>query len=284
MAAHAVLSGLDGVLMALRINRTVHLDSWMLSTSLHGRWSGAGLRALCEAITGAFPDHLPVVRCVDSWTCPDLVGSLQSDGWLFLPARQIWVTDNLATDWHPRSHVKSDRRAMRRSGLAKEEMQVMGDDDAARIDQLYAQLYLERYSSRNPVYTPAFVKLAHETGVLKFLVGRAKDGIIMVSSGVRCAGGIVTVAMLGYDTTRPQSEALYRIACLLSSEWAMERGLRHHGSAGAGIFKSNPGARSQIEYMAVYTRHLGRARRTGIALLAQTLERTMVPALKKQGW
>ncbi|MEO0872304.1 MAG: hypothetical protein AAFY19_10195, partial [Pseudomonadota bacterium] len=213
-----------------------------------------------------------------------LVSSLKSDGWSLLPSRQVWVTEDLESQWKPRSHTKSDRRAMRKSGLVIEELDVMSDADAARLAELYAQLYLQRYSPLNPAYTPAFLKLACESGALRFRVARGADGVIMASAGMRVAGDTVTVPMLGYDTTRPQTEALYRIASLLSSEWAMERGYRHHGSSGASTFKTNRGARGVMEYMAVYTGHLTWGRRLGIKTFAEALERTMVPALQSQGW
>lgn len=282
--AKATLGALDLWLKTLAINRTVHIDNWMLSTSLHGRWDGTGLAAIRKAVVEAYPDHLPIIRCVDEWTSPKLYANLERDGWTLLPSRQIWVTENLETDWKPRSHTKSDRRAMRRSGLVVEDLETMSEADAARIAELYAQLYLDRYSALNPAYTPAFVKTAFESGALRWRVARGADGRIMASAGMRVAGDVVTVPMLGYDTTRPQSEALYRIASLLSSEWAMERGLRHHGSAGASTFKRNRGARGVIEYMAVSTEHLGWRRRQGIKALAHVMKRTMVPALQKQGW
>ncbi len=282
--ARLALGALDHWLQALAINRTIHIDNWMLSTNLHGDWEGSGLAKLRSALTEDYPEHLPVIRCVDSWSSPQLVKALREDGWLFLPARQIWVTDELAANWKPRSHTKRDRRALRRSGLVVEDLEEMRGPDADRIAQLYAQLYLERYSPLNPAYTPAFVKLAFDAGVLRWRVARGADGVIMASAGMRVAGDIVTVPMLGYDTKRPQGEALYRIASYLSSEWAMERGYRHHGSAGAGEFKRNRGARGVIERMAVHTGHLPLGRRLGIKVFAKTLERTMVPALKKQGW
>ncbi|MEO0464637.1 MAG: hypothetical protein AAF127_16040 [Pseudomonadota bacterium] len=282
--SHAALSVLDRWLKAARINRVVHLDNWLLSTSLHGAWNGEGLPAMRQALVERFDDHIPVVRCVDEWSCPQLMKALRGDGWTLLASRQIWVTDDLARDWKPRSHVKSDRRAMRRSGLTIETLETVTLKDAQRIADLYAQLYLGRYSSLNPVYTPAFVELAARTGLLQYRVARDDQGMIMAVAGMRVAGDIVTVPMLGYDTTRPQSEALYRIASLLSSEWALEQGLRHHGSAGAGTFKSNRGARSEIEYMALYTGHLAPSRRALLKGFAQATQRVMAPTLKAQGW
>jgi len=103
-------------------------------------------------------------------------------------------------------------------------------------------------------------------------------------AALRCAGGVGTVPLMGYDTARPQSEALYRIASYLAYDLALARGLRFHGSAGASEFKRNRGARGVIEYMAVDGRHLSAPRRAGLAVLAAGLQRFMVPMLEKQGW
>ncbi|MEO1662982.1 MAG: hypothetical protein AAFR51_18500 [Pseudomonadota bacterium] len=284
LGAKVALAGLDRWLKALAINRTVHIDNWMLSTNLHGNWEGAGLPQIRQAVTQAFPKHLLIIRNVDPWSCPQLLESLRADGWTLLPSRQIWVTDDLENNWKPRSHTKSDRRALRRSDLEIEDLVSVGEQDAQRIADLYTQLYLGRYSALNPSYSARFVQQAYQSGALQWRVARNAEGTIMASAGMRVAGDIVTVPMLGYDMQRPQSEALYRIASLLSADWAHERGFRHHGSSGAGEFKSNRGARSVIEYMAVYTGHLPMARRQGIKALSATLNRTMVPALQKHGW
>ena len=251
--AKVALAALDRWLKALAINRTVHIDNWMLSTNLHGNWDGAGLLQIRQSVTQAFPNHLPIIRNVDPWCCPQLLESLMADGWTLLPSRQIWVTDDLEKNWKPRSHTKSDRRALRRSALEVEDLERVGDHDAERIANLYAQLYLKRYSSLNPAYSAHFVKIASQSGTLRWRVARNTGGTIMASAGMRVAGDIVTVPMLGYDMQRPKSEALYRIASLLSADWAMERGYRHHGSSGAGEYKANRGARSVIEYMAIHS-------------------------------
>jgi hypothetical protein len=92
------------------------------------------------------------------------------------------------------------------------------------------------------------------------------------------------VPLLGYDMTRPQSEGLYRIASYMAADAAMNTGLRFHGSAGAGEFKRNRGARGIIEYMAVDGRHLSAPRRAGLAVLAAGLNAAMKPMLERNGW
>lgn len=284
MAGHAALWSIDRALRAVRINRAVHLDNWLLSTSLHGDWKGEELACLRNALCEAFDDRLLVLRTLDEVTCPQLLEAARADGWTLLPARQVWITVDMARDWQRRSHVKRDRGALRKSGLIVELAETLSAADCERIADLYRRLYLGRYSGYNPRYTARFIALAAQLGVLRFRVARDRAGRIMAASGMRIAGGVLTVPMIAYDMERPQDEALYRIASYLSAEYAHEHGLIHHGSSGASIFKRHRGAFGVIEYTAVYSRHLPRARQLGLAAFAAFLERAMVPMLKHQGW
>ncbi|MEO1489353.1 MAG: hypothetical protein AAFR88_07965 [Pseudomonadota bacterium] len=283
-AASAGLAVLDRALRAIQVNRAVHLDNWLLSTSLHGDWAGKELTALREELTTAYPDRFIIMRTLDGVTSPDLLEAARADGWTLLPARQVWITQDMEAQWKRRSHVKRDRSALRKSGLSVELARELSGADCERIAQLYHSLYHGRYSGMNPRYTARFVELAARLGVLRFRVARSNDGRIMAASGMRVAGNIVTVPMIAYDMDRPQEEALYRIASYLSADYAHEEGLIHHGSSGAGTFKSNRGAKGVIEYMAVYAGHLPSTRRTGLSAFAAVLERTMVPTLRRQGW
>ena len=86
------------------------------------------------------------------------------------------------------------------------------------------------------------------------------------------------------ETSLQVVEALYRIACYMFSDWAMVRGLRLHGSAGAAEFKRLRGAKGVIEYMAIHGGHLGAARQAPVRLLARVLESLVVPLMRRQGW
>lgn len=283
-AASAALALLDRLLRAARLNHAVHLDNWLLSTNLHGDWDGAGLPAIRTALAGRFPDHFVILRSLDGWSCPTLLAAARADGWVLLPARQIWVVDDLARDWRPRNDHGNDRRALARSGLVIEEPTSIGAADAARIAELYHMLYVGRYSALNPVFTPAFIAFSAETGLLRYRLAREPGGRIMAVAGMLVRDGILTPPVVGYDTSRPQREALYRIASYLFCDWALERGLALHGSAGAADFKRKRGAHGVIEYMAVHAGHLSRSRRAALALLAQLLDRVAVPMMRSQGW
>lgn len=282
--AQGVLSVLDAHLRVMRINHCVHLDNWLLSTSLHGDWKGEGLAEMRGVLADRFPDHFQLIRSIDPFSCPQLLETARADGWTLMPARQIWVTDDLRRDWKKRNNTQNDRRALKKSGLIVEEPSALSKDDCERIATLYSDLYLGRYSAINPIFTARFIEFACDTELLQFRVARNADRQIMAVCGLRVAGQIATVPLLGYDLSRPQSEGLYRIASYLASDYAMERNLRFNGSAGAGKFKAMRGARGQIEYMAVHAAHLSPQRRAGLAVLAASLNGVMKPMLEKQGW
>jgi hypothetical protein len=284
LAARAALGVLDGLLRAARINRAVHLDNWLLSTNLHGDWDGSGLAAARALLSQRFPDHFLILRSLDAWSCPKLLEAARADGWILAPSRQVWVVDDPARDWRPRNHTTNDRRALARSALRVEDLKTVDASDAARIAELYDLLYVGRYSALNPVFTPRFIQAAQALGMLHHRVARDSAGRIMAAAGMLARNGVMTPPVVGYDTSRPQAEALYRIASYLYGDWAETQGLALHGSAGAGDFKRNRGARGVIEYMAIHAGHLGAGRREAVRRLAQALERFAVPMMQREGW
>jgi hypothetical protein len=282
--ATTALGVLDALLRAARINRAVHIDNWLLSTNLHGDWDGAGLAEIRRLLAERFPTHFLILRSLDAWSCPRLLQAARDDGWMLLPARQVWVVDDLAREWQPRNNFANDRRALAKSGLTIEDAGPFDAADRARIAELYEMLYVQKYSGLNPVFTPDFIALTQTTGLLHYRVARDPVGRIMAVAGMLARGQVMTPPVVGYDITRPRTDALYRVASFLFSEWAMERGLKLHGSAGAADFKRRRGARGVIEYMAVHAGHLDIGRRTAVRLLARQLERFVAPMMQKEGW
>lgn len=282
--ARGMLAALDLLLRRARINRIVHLGNWMLSTNLHDGWRGEGLRKARDALVAMYPDHFLGIRSVDDWSSPGLGDALRADGWILTPSRQIWVTDDLRCDWAPRHNHANDRRLIARTQLRIDDLDGVTDEDARRIAELYAMLYVDRYSTLNPMLTPAFIKASAKTGMIGYRVARDRSGIIMAVAGMWTRDGVMTPPVVGYDTGRPQREGLYRIATWLFMERALEAGWRLHASAGAAHFKRQRGARGAIEWNAYYARHLPRGRQLAIEALAALLTRTAVPLMVAKGW
>ncbi|MEA3010698.1 MAG: hypothetical protein QOJ91_2390 [Sphingomonadales bacterium] len=282
--SRAALAALDLVLKAARINRIVHLGNWLLSTNLHDGWRGEGVKAAREALAEAHPDHLIGIRSVDDWSSPGLRETLIADGWILVPSRQIWVVDDLARDWTRRGDHANDRRLVARSPLRISDLEEVEARDARRIAELYARLYVAKYSALNPILTPAFIQASAQTGMMSYRVARDPAGTIMAVAGMWERGGIMTPPVVGYDTARPQSEGLYRIASWMFMAKALEAGWRLHGSAGAAHFKRLRGARGVIEWNAYHAAHLSPARRKAIQALATLLKRFVVPMMVSRQW
>jgi hypothetical protein len=280
----AALAALDLVLKAARINRIVHLGNWLLSTNLHGGWRGEGVEAAREALAEAHPDHLLGIRSVDDWSSPGLREALIADGWIIVPSRQVWVVDDLARDWKKRNEYGNDRRLVARSPLAVSDLERIDDAEAARIADLYAMLYVGKYSALNPIFTPAFIQVSASSGMISYRVARDPGGAIVAVAGMWERAGVMTPPVVGYDTARPRSDGLYRIASWMFMERAMESGWRLHGSAGAAHFKRLRGARPVIEWNAYYGAHLSAARRRSVEALAILLRRFVVPVMVAKQW
>lgn len=279
----ALIAIFDKALIAAGINRIVHVDNMLLSTNLHGDWKGEDVPEIRAALVALYPDHIVAIRSLDPWSCSDLLAACEADQWLRLASRQIWVTDDLARDWRPRNSTQNDRRLLAHSDLIVEDLIAMTGEDARRIAELYHLLYVGKYSPLNPVFTPAWIAMTHEQGILRYRGARGPDGRLMAVAGSLVRGGVLTPPIVGYDTTRPQKEGLYRIAAWLFSEVAEREGLRLNGSAGASDFKRRRGAHGVIEYSALYVRHLSIWRRLALVLVAGLLDHVAVPMMKRRG-
>ncbi|MGZ8284303.1 MAG: hypothetical protein ACXW27_01510 [Allosphingosinicella sp.] len=282
--SRAALAGLDRVLKAARINRIVHLGNWLLSTNLHGGWRGEGVRAARKSLAEAHPDHLLGIRSVDDWSSPGLREALIADGWIMVPSRQVWVVDDLARNWAKRNAFGNDRRLVARSPLLVSDLENVEPGDARRIADLYALLYVGKYSRLNPVLTPAFIRASAVSGMMSYRVARDSCGTIQAVAGMWERGGVMTPPVVGYDTGRPQREGLYRIASWMFMERAMRAGWRLHASAGAAHFKRLRGARGIIEWNAYHAAHLSTARRKAVEGLAVLLKRFVVPMMIAKQW
>lgn len=260
----------------------MHLDNWLLSTNLHGDWDGSDLPAVRQVLAEHFPGHYLAVRSVDPWSSPGLEAALRRDGWLMLPSRQVWVVDDIERDWRPRKSVGHDARVLRRSGMLPEALHSLQPGDAQRIAQLYRMLYVDKYSELNPVFTPAWIELTHRCGLLDYHVVRDRSGAIVSVAGSLIRGGVLTPPVVGYDTTRPRSEGLYRIASYLFSDHAGRHGARLHASAGAADFKRVRGARPVIECTAVWTGTVPAWRAWLLRGFAALLWRVAVPIMKRR--
>lgn len=278
-----VASSAGALLRSARVNRIVHVNNYMLSTNLHGGWNGENIEAIRHLLVTRYPDHLIAVRSLNDWSDSALWRRFSDAGWKMLPSRQIYVTDDMETDWSPHRDTRRDLAILARVADRIDPLQTLRPGDAERIAQLYAMLYLDRYSKLNPAFTAAYIEMTHRTQFFHYRGLRGADGALSAIVGCFIRGGVLTTPIVGYDTARPASEGLYRIASAMLAQMAIEHGCKLNGSAGAADFKRNRGARAVIEYSAYFVDHLSFARRATIGAIERLLNKVAVPVMVERG-
>ena len=277
----AVVRSLEVLTRICDLDRIVHVNNWLMSTNLPSGIDPDLSADQTRALVAEFPDHILAMRSLSNLQCGPLITALKTAGWIFLPTRQVFIVEDVARDSLSRRDARNDAKLWHNSTFSYEELQIMTQQDAERIAFLYDLLYLQKYSQLNPHYTPTFVRLAHDIGLLRFLVLRDAEGIIQGVGGMRHLGSHATMPLLGYNTTLPRERGLYRLACHAGSLYAQRHGLAYNMSSGATTFKQTRGAVGEIEYTAFYVRHLSRKRRMPFGGLQFIARHIGVPLLQR---
>jgi glutathione synthase/RimK-type ligase-like ATP-grasp enzyme len=105
------------------------------------------------------------------------------------------------------------------------------------------------------------------------------DGVM----GTRTAHGFLAAPVFGYDTGLPPETGLYRMLSWLVARRAHDEGAELHASSGVADFKRHRGGEAELEYTAVFVRHLPLRRRLAWGVLETVLTRLAVPLLVREG-
>lgn len=261
--------------------RIVHVNNWMMSTNLPVPIDPALVRQETQGLVERFPGHILAMRSLTRrWSGP-LMEALNGAGWVMVPARQVFLVDDVARDSLPRRDTRNDERLWRQSALRLDEPDEIGEAEAERIADLYARLYLHKYSRLNPAYTARFVRMSRAVGLIRYLLLRDGDGTILGFGGLHRVGRFATMPLIGYDTGRPRDLGLYRLVCHAGTRHAAHHGLALNMSSGVGPTKLTRGATAEIEYTAFHLRHLARRRRAAFAAVRQVANRIGIPILRR---
>ena len=262
------------------LDRSVHVNNWLFSTNPAPMVSANMAAALRDDLVARFPDHALILRSLNTYSDQQTLRALQGEGFDLLPSRQIYVFDGRVPVTLSKD-MKNDRALLRKTPFERVGNDGFSQADYARCITLYNQLYLEKYTPLNPQYTASYLAEMHQAGLLELEGLRTVEGELVAIGGRFQYGHTLTQPLLGYDTKRPRNEGLYRLITAMAQQDAMAKGLLFNMSAGAAEFKRNRGAKSAIEYSAVYTRHLTRKRHLATRCVGSVLSAVGVPLLKR---
>lgn len=281
----AVIAALDRWFRRVRLDRIVHLNNWMLSTNLYGNWDGECLESIAAAMKEQYPDRAIAFRSVNTFSNGELLAGAAQSGFLLLPSRQIYIQDarqNNGRRFTARRDFKHDAKLFAQTGYRVCRPDPDRDPQVfERVEHLYGQLYLEKYTTLNPQFSSRWLRNGYQDGWLSLFCLVSPEGRIDGVAGCVRRGDTMTTPVLGYDTALPQSLGLYRMLSWICTDEAIRNGLALNCSAGAASFKRSRGAMPHIEYSAVYCKHLDAERRLAWRVLAGLLNRFAAPLLRR---
>jgi hypothetical protein len=280
-ALNALIRACAPLVRASGLDRQAQVNNWLYSTNpvpLLDRRTAASLRA---DLTARFPDRAIVIRSLNDVADPATIAALKTEGFRMLAARQIYIfADRSATPALTRD-MKRDRARLRATPLERVGNGDFTEVDYARAEQLYDMLYLDKYTPLNPHYTARYIAEMHRRGIISLSGLRRPGGELVAVTGLFENGGTLTQPIVGYDTSLPVGEGLYRMMMAMAQDHATSRGLFFNMSAGAADFKRRRGAVAAIEYNAVYAGHLPRRRRLAIRVMETVLALVGIPLLRR---
>ena len=269
----------------VRFDRIVHVNNWMLSTNMYHCWEGEGLEEITAALLDRYPDKAIVFRSLNPFSNGKLLETMTRSGYVLLPSRQVYIQDarqDQGRRFSAHRDFKRDARLVAQRGY-----RVCSPDPDRnpgvfeRLENLYGQLYLEKYTPLNPQFTSRWLQNGFQDGWLKLFCLTSAEGRIDGVAGVVRRGDTMTTPVLGYEMALPQSLGLYRMLSWISTDEAIRNGLAFNGSAGAASFKRSRGAVPYIEYSAVYGKHLDFERKLAWHVLQSLLNRFAAPLMRR---
>ncbi|HEX4352962.1 MAG TPA: hypothetical protein VHZ95_08615 [Polyangiales bacterium] len=258
----------------LGFNRCVSVNNWLFTTSPSLQLTAAGLTALTRALAERFPFPI-VVRGID--LRDDAARrTFERAGYAFVVNRPVFELDTTRIDKlasSQRAYIKRDQLALDRSGLRVVVDDPLPGDDAARVAALYRGLYLEKHSRFNARYTPAYFRLAADSGIERVVTLRDEAGTIVAFMTLRPERDRLVLALVGYDLARQAAGLpLYRGIFAAALRIAREEQRICFMSTGNAEFKRRRGGIEWLEYEAVYARHLSLPRRAPWQMFKSTFD------------
>lgn len=240
-----------------KINRTLSINNWLVSTNLPPNWSAETIKKLTLPLLERYPNHSYHIRSLNNVNHKGLLTALKQAGWLIIPARQVYLFDNQQRAWWKRSHTKRDQAFLRKTKLIKVLPAEHQEVDFIEICDCFTQLYIKKHSSYNPQFSAAFLFEMHNNGLLEFHSFRDPATTkIIASIAFFTQQEIITTPMVGYDIAQPKELGLYRLLMAVLLKHTYESGQQMNLSSGAASFKLARGGKATMEYTAFYCQHL----------------------------
>jgi hypothetical protein len=272
---------LGGYFWRSGLDDAVAINNWLLSTNLYPEFHARAVPGWLSEALDRWPGRAIWFRSLNPRYTSEWLGQLSDMGFKLIPSRQVYLYDEINISSRSPANLRRDLRLLKNSSAPRGDAASWSVRDFERAAELYALLYLEKYSELNPTYTAAFLQAWHAAGLLDLSGFRDEEGSLQAVLGIFAVGATMTVPVVGYDTRQPVKAGLYRLLMAAVYERAAQNQCRINLSAGAAQFKRLRGGVGTLEYSAVYDRHLPRGRRRAVSLLSGLTRAVGVPLMRR---
>lgn len=282
LLTQSVFTPLELLLQQAGLQHAAIVGNHLISTNLYANWQQIDARQLTDQLVARYPDRPILIRNICNAVNPQLSLGLQSAQWDLVPARMIYLCDPQQAQVWKHNHVKQDAKL-----LARTDMEILAPTDLQASDlpqlrSLFRQLFIDKHSRLNPDFTPAFFELCLENHFLDLYALRWQDQLVGVLGIYEDAQHTwITTPLIGYDHQLPAVAGIYRRLMALLLQQARLRQTCLHYSSGASQFKRARGGQAQLEYTAIYSRHLNQRAAFSNRLFARIMQKTAPAILKK---
>lgn len=242
-------------LKSASVDKTIFVNNWLLPTNLYPALKTEQIEAATQYLIENFPDHAIAFRSVSNLIPGGLQPNLESLGYRSLLCRDIYYTDTKDQAPFKARMTKSDFKLLENTDYEIVDNTMIPEGCSDRLAELYQKLNIHKYSACNPQYKPELLNLLRSIPQFH-LKAWIKEGRADAVLGYYEQNGMLTSPLFGYDTSLPQHAGLYRQISAALLKDAKEKGRFLHQSSGAGHYKQLRRAQKELEYTAIYTKHL----------------------------
>ncbi len=243
-----------------KFNQVIQVNNNLNSIIKHPRQFITLLPSLTKKITARYPKHAITFYRVNDALDQDFLKTLKDNGYYVFPDRGVHVFFP-ESGFIRRSHAKRDISLLRKSSYKIVSHDELTMQDAERFAQLYKQLFVDKHSKYNPIYTAHYFQMAIQHRWHHYTALRNSDGQIDAFISWFDSENTMICGPLGYDCVVDRKMGLYRQLVALCLQRADAHNLIFNMGGGSDEFKTNRGSTSTLEYVAVYCKHLPLYRR-----------------------
>ncbi|WP_428668264.1 hypothetical protein [Runella sp.] len=275
-----VLKGTSNWLIRNEINKTIHVNNFLLSTNPYPDWHGIYLPQIVRFLTEQFPGHTIIFRSLNQVQHSLLLREFERYDFRTGASRQVYYFHPNAQTWSRHNNIGNDRRLVQKSDLTYLSPEQM-KNHVGQIRGLYNQLYIQKYSQHNPRFTETFFEKAFFNNLFRFEGYCDGEGILKTVVGLFELNGTITSPIVGYDLAEDPKKGLYIYAIDLILKRMHQTGQVLNLSSGAANFKRLRGGQGHLEYSAIYMNHLPPVRQRMWKTLLFLLNKIGIPLLEK---